>query len=76
MLLSGEERILQSSGNHLCLNGFLAVLKSLTNVSIPVSIKYSKKWKQTCIIYHFTLQSSHKYLGEIFNIVVYCKITK
>lgn len=49
MLLSGEERILQSSGNHLCLNGFLAVLKSLTNVSIPVSIKYSKKWIQTCI---------------------------
>lgn len=46
MLLSGEE----SSENHLCLNGFLAVLKSLTNVSIPVSIKYSKKWKQTCIL--------------------------
>lgn len=49
MLLSGEE----SSENHLCLNGFLAVLKSLTNVSIPVSIKYSKKWKQTCIFLLF-----------------------
>lgn len=63
MLLSGEERILQSSGNHLCLNDFLAVLKSLTNVSIPVSIKYSKKRKQTFNFYYFTLQSSHKYFG-------------